>query len=96
MNLCFAKAKSEGDGANPLKSFGNRYNLKFAGFCLALQWVRCRLRYWNKFYTMSFMKTVMSIDSSQVDTSTRRYFDYGNTFLYRFGWLSKVGRKATL
>jgi MFS family permease len=65
----FAKAKSEGNtSTNPLKeSFGNRYNLKFVLLALfgatmgqGVVW------YTGQFYAMSFMKTVMSIDSSQV------------------------------
>jgi MFS family permease len=67
----FLQAKSEGNtSTNPLKeSFGNRYNLKFVLLALfgatmgqGVVW------YTGQFYAMSFMKTVMSLDSSQVDT----------------------------
>jgi hypothetical protein len=51
------------------RKFGNRYNLKFVLLALfgatmgqGVVW------YTGQFYAMSFMKTVMSIDSSQVDT----------------------------
>jgi MFS family permease len=93
----FAKAKSEGKtSANPLKeSFGNRYNLKFVLLALfgatmgqGVVW------YTGQFYAMSFMKTVMSIDSSQVDTLLGIALILGTPFFIVFGWLSdKVGRK---
>ena len=66
----FAQAKKEGTTSkNPLKeSFGNRYNLKFVLLALfgatmgqGVVW------YTGQFYAMSFMKTVMNVDSSQVD-----------------------------
>ena len=93
----FAKAKSEGKtSTNPLKeSFGNRYNLKFVLLALfgatmgqGVVW------YTGQFYAMSFMKTVMSIDSSQVDTLLGVSLILGTPFFIFFGWLSdKVGRK---
>ncbi len=93
----FAKAKSEGKtSTNPLKeSFGNRYNLKFVLLALfgatmgqGVVW------YTGQFYAMNFMKTVMSIDSSQVDTLLGIALIIGTPFFILFGWLSdKVGRK---
>jgi MFS family permease len=93
----FAKAKSEGKtSTNPLKeSFGNRYNLKFVLLALfgatmgqGVVW------YTGQFYAMNFMKTVMSIDSSQVDTLLGIALILGTPFFVFFGWLSdKVGRK---
>jgi MFS family permease len=93
----FAKAKSEGNtSTNPLKeSFGNRYNYKFVLLALfgatmgqGVVW------YTGQFYAMSFMKTVMSIDSSQVDTLLGIALILGTPFFVLFGWLSdKVGRK---
>ncbi|QZK89360.1 MULTISPECIES: MFS transporter [Flavobacterium] len=93
----FAKAKSEGKtSTNPLKeSFGNRYNLKFVLLALfgatmgqGVVW------YTGQFYAMSFLKTVMSIDSSQVDTLLGIALIMGTPFFIFFGWLSdKVGRK---
>lgn len=93
----FAKAKSEGNtSTNPLKeSFGNRYNYKFVLLALfgatmgqGVVW------YTGQFYAMSFMKTVMSIDSSQVDTLLGIALILGTPFFIVFGWLSdKLGRK---
>jgi MFS family permease len=93
----FAKAKSEGNtSTNPLKeSFGNRYNLKFVLLALfgatmgqGVVW------YTGQFYAMSFMKTVMAIDSSQVDTLLGIALVMGTPFFIVFGWLSdKIGRK---
>lgn len=93
----FAKAKSEGTTSkNPLKeSFGNRYNYKFVLLALfgatmgqGVVW------YTGQFYAMSFLKTVMSIDSSQVDTLLGIALVLGTPFFILFGWLSdKVGRK---
>ncbi|MBZ4044689.1 MFS transporter [Flavobacterium hibisci] len=93
----FAKAKKEGTtSASPLKeSFGNRYNLKFVLLALfgatmgqGVVW------YTGQFYAMSFMKTVMNIDSSQVDTLLGIALLLGTPFFIVFGWLSdKVGRK---
>jgi MFS family permease len=43
---------------------------------------------------MSFMKTVMSLDSSQVDTLLGIALILGTPFFCVFGWLSdKLGRK---
>ncbi len=93
----FAKAKKEGTtSANPLKeSFGNRYNLKFVLLALfgatmgqGVVW------YTGQFYAMSFMKTVMNVDSSQVDELLGIALLIGTPFFIVFGWLSdKVGRK---
>lgn len=93
----FAKAKKEGTtSTNPLKeSFGNRYNLKFVLLALfgatmgqGVVW------YTGQFYAMSFMKTVMNIDSSQVDELLGIALLIGTPFFIVFGWLSdKVGRK---
>jgi len=93
----FAKAKKEGTtSTNPLKeSFGNRYNLKFVLLALfgatmgqGVVW------YTGQFYAMSFMKTVMNIDSSQVDGLLGIALLLGTPFFIFFGWLSdKIGRK---
>lgn len=93
----FAKAKKEGTtSTNPLKeSFGNRYNLKFVLLALfgatmgqGVVW------YTGQFYAMSFMKTVMNVDSSQVDESLGIALLLGTPFFIIFGWLSdKIGRK---
>lgn len=93
----FAKAKKEGTtSANPLKeSFGNRYNLKFVLLALfgatmgqGVVW------YTGQFYAMSFMKTVMNIESSQVDSLLGIALLLGTPFFIVFGWLSdKIGRK---
>ncbi|PWB24915.1 MFS transporter [Flavobacterium sp. HTF] len=93
----FAKAKKEGTtSTNPLReSFGNRYNLKFVLLALfgatmgqGVVW------YTGQFYAMSFMKTVMNIDSSQVDSLLGIALLLGTPFFIVFGWLSdKVGRK---
>lgn len=93
----FAKAKSEGKtSTNPLKeSFGNHYNMKFvllaffgATMGQGVVW------YTGQFYAMSFMKTVMFIDSSQADTLLGIGLLLGTPFFIFFGWLSdKVGRK---
>jgi MFS family permease len=96
----FAKAKSEGKtSVNPLKeSFNNRFNLKFVLLALfgatmgqGVVW------YTGQFYAMSFMKTVQSIDTSQVDTLLGIALLIGTPFFVLFGWLSdKVGRKAIM
>lgn len=93
----FEKAKKEGTiSTNPLKeSFGNRYNLKFVLLALfgatmgqGVVW------YTGQFYAMSFMKTVMNIDSSQVDELLGIALLIGTPFFIVFGWLSdKIGRK---
>jgi MFS family permease len=96
----FAKAKSEGKtSVNPLKeSFGNKYNLKFVLLALfgatmgqGVVW------YTGQFYAMNFLKTVQSIDSSQVDTLLGIALLLGTPFFVVFGWLSdKVGRKVIM
>ncbi|MBP6374392.1 MAG: MFS transporter, partial [Flavobacterium sp.] len=93
----FAKAKSEGTTSkNPIQeSFGNKYNLKFVLLALfgatmgqGVVW------YTGQFYAMNFMKTVMNIDSSQVDTLLGIALILGIPFFIFFGWLSdKIGRK---
>ena len=96
----FAKAKAEGTtSSNPLKeSFGNKYNLKFVLLALfgatmgqGVVW------YTGQFYAMNFMKTVQSIDSSQVDTLLGVALILGTPFFVFFGWLSdKIGRKTIM
>ncbi|MBD3581003.1 MFS transporter [Flavobacterium selenitireducens] len=96
----FAKAKSEGKtSTNPLKeSFGNKYNLKFVLLALfgatmgqGVVW------YTGQFYAMSFLKTVMNVDSNQVDMLLGIALLLGTPFFVFFGWLSdKVGRKPIM
>lgn len=96
----FAKAKAEGKtSTNPLKeSFGNKYNLKFVLLALfgaamgqGVVW------YTGQFYAMSFLKTVMFVDSSQADGLLGLALLFGTPFFLFFGWLSdKVGRKAIM
>ena len=96
----FAKAKAEGKTtANPLKeSFGNKYNLKFVLLALfgaamgqGVVW------YTGQFYAMSFLKTVMAVDSNQVDALLGIALLIGTPFFVVFGWLSdKIGRKAIM
>jgi len=96
----FAKAKAEGKTTtNPLKeSFGNKYNLKFVLLALfgaamgqGVVW------YTGQFYAMSFLKTVMFIDSSQVDALLGIALLLATPFFVFFGWLSdRVGRKAIM
>src|SRR5690606_29305032 len=93
----FSKAKAEGKtSTNPLKeSFGNRYNLKFVLLALfgaamgqGVVW------YTGQFYSMSFMKTVMHLQSNQADTILGIALLLGTPFFVVFGWLSdKIGRK---
>lgn len=93
----FSKAKAEGKtSTNPLKeSFGNRYNLKFVLLALfgaamgqGVVW------YTGQFYSMSFMKTVMHLQSDQADTILGIALLLGTPFFVVFGWLSdKIGRK---
>lgn len=93
----FKKAQAEGKtSSNPIKeSFGHKYNLKFVLLALfgatmgqGVVW------YTGQFYAMNFMKTVMNIDSSQVDTLLGITLVLGTPFFIFFGWLSdKVGRK---
>lgn len=96
----FAKAKAEGKtSTNPLKeSFGNKYNLKFVLLALfgatmgqGVVW------YTGQFYAMNFMKTVMQVDSSQVDMLLGIALLVGTPFFVFFGWASdKVGRKVIM
>lgn len=96
----FAKAKAEGKTTtNPLKeSFGNKYNLKFVLLALfgaamgqGVVW------YTGQFYAMSYLKTVMSVESSQVDGLMGIALLFATPFFVFFGWLSdKVGRKAIM
>jgi len=96
----FAKAKAEGKtSTDPLKeSFGNKYNLKFVLLALfgaamgqGVVW------YTGQFYAMNFMKTVMHVESSQVDSLLGIALLLGTPFFVFFGWLSdKVGRKPIM
>lgn len=96
----FQKAKDEGKvSKNPLKeSFGNKYNFKFV--LLALFGVAMGqgvVWYTGQFYAMSFMKTVMNINSDQVDTLLGTALLIGTPFFVVFGWLSdKIGRKKVM
>lgn len=93
----FTKAKEEGTTSkNPLKdSFGNRYNLKFVLLALfgaamgqGVVW------YTGQFYSMSYMKTVMHLNSDEADMILGTALLMGTPFFILFGWLSdKVGRK---
>ena len=93
----FKKAKDEGTTSkNPLKeSFGNRYNMKFVLLALfgavmgqGVVW------YTGQFYSMSYMKTVMKVESDQLDSLLGIALLFGTPFFVFFGWLSdKVGRK---
>ncbi len=93
----FKKAKAEGKtSTNPLKeSFGNKYNLKFVLLALfgaamgqGVVW------YTGQFYSMSFMKTVMFLDSDQADIILGIALLLGTPFFVIFGKLSdRVGRK---
>lgn len=93
----FKKAKAEGKtSTNPLKeSFGNKYNLKFVLLALfgaamgqGVVW------YTGQFYSMSFMKTVMFLDSDQADTILGIALLFGTPFFVVFGKLSdRLGRK---
>jgi len=93
----FKKAKTEGKTSkNPLKeSFGNKYNLKFVLLALfgaamgqGVVW------YTGQFYSMSYMKTVMLLDSNQADMILGIALLFGTPFFIVFGKLSdKVGRK---
>ncbi len=96
----FAKAKAEGKTSkNPLKeSFGNKYNLKFVLLALfGATMGQGVIWYTGQFYAMSFMKTVLNIESSQVDTLLGIALLMGTPFFVVFGWLSdKVGRKSIM
>lgn len=96
----FAKAKKEGKtSTNPLKeSFGNRYNLKFVLLALfGATMGQGVIWYTGQFYAMSYIKTVMFVDSNQVDGLLGIALLLGTPFFVFFGWLSdKVGRKPIL
>jgi MFS family permease len=96
----FAKAKSEGKTSlNPLKeSFGNRYNLKFVLLALfGATMGQGVIWYTGQFYAMSFMKTVMNIESSQVDGLLGIALLLATPFFVVFGWLSdRIGRKTVM
>ncbi|RZJ28695.1 MAG: MFS transporter, partial [Flavobacterium sp.] len=96
----FAKAKSEGKtSTNPLKeSFGNRYNLKFVLLALfGATMGQGVIWYTGQFYAMSFMKTVMNVDSSQVDGLLGIALLFATPLFVVFGWLSdKIGRKRIM
>ncbi|SFS94297.1 MFS transporter [Sphingobacterium wenxiniae] len=93
----FKQAKAEGKTSkSPLReSFGNRYNLKFVLLALfgaamgqGVVW------YTGQFYSMSFMKTVMFLDSDQADMILGIALLFGTPFFVICGKLSdKVGRK---
>ncbi len=93
----FKKAKEEGKtSSNPLKdSFGNKYNLKFVLLALfgatmgqGVVW------YTGQFYSMSFMKTVMNLNTDQADMILGIGLLLGTPFFVVFGKLSdKLGRK---
>jgi len=93
----FKKVKAEGKTAkNPLKeSFGNSYNLKFVLLALfgatmgqGVVW------YTGQFYSMSFMKTVMLLESNQADMILGIALLLATPFFVVFGKLSdKLGRK---
>ncbi|MCC6700591.1 MAG: MHS family MFS transporter [Fluviicola sp.] len=93
----FQKAKDEGKvSKNPLKeSFGNKLNFKYV--LLALFGVvmgQGVVWYTGQFYAMSFLKTVMNVESQQVDTLLGVALAVGAPFFVVFGWLSdKIGRK---
>ena len=96
----FAKAKHEGKtSTNPLKeSFGNKYNFKFVLLALfGAVMGQGVIWYTGQFYAMNFMKTVMSIDSAQVDTLMAAALFAGTPLFILFGWLSdKIGRKPLM
>lgn len=96
----FVKAKAEGNiSKNPLKdSFGNKYNLKFVLLALfGATMGQGVIWYTGQFYAMNFMKTVLAIDSSQVDTLLGIALLFGTPFFVVFGWLSdKIGRKSIM
>lgn len=96
----FAKAKKEGKtSTNPLKeSFGNRYNLKFVLLALfGATMGQGVIWYTGQFYAMSYIKTVMFVDSNQVDGLLGIALLLGTPFFVVFGWLSdKIGRKPIL
>ncbi|MBS1548327.1 MAG: MHS family MFS transporter [Bacteroidetes bacterium] len=96
----FTKAKEEGKtSSNPLKeSFGNKYNFKYVLLALfGAVMGQGVIWYTGQFYAMSFMKTVMNIDSAQVDTMMAMSLFVATPLFVLFGWLSdKVGRKPIM
>lgn len=96
----FAKAKAEGKTTtNPLKeSFGNKYNLKFVLLALfGAAMGQGVIWYTGQFYAMSFIKTVMAVDSNQVDGLLGLALLFATPFFVIFGWLSdKIGRKPIM
>jgi MFS family permease len=96
----FAEAKAQGKtSTNPLReSFGNKYNLKFVLLALfGATMGQGVIWYTGQFYAMSFMKTVLNINSSQVDTLLGIALLLGTPFFVFFGWISdKVGRKTIM
>ena len=96
----FAKAKEEGKtSTNPLKeSFGNKYNFKYVLLALfGAVMGQGVIWYTGQFYAMSFLKTVMNIDSAQVDTLMALALFVATPLFVLFGWLSdKVGRKPIM
>lgn len=93
----FKKAKEEGKtSSNPLKdSFGNKYNLKFVLLALfGATMGQGVIWYTGQFYSMSFMKTVMNLDTDQADMILGIALILGTPFFVVFGKLSdKLGRK---
>lgn len=93
----FKKAKEEGKTSkSPLKdSFGNKYNLKFVLLALfgaamgqGVVW------YTGQFYSMSFMKMIMHLQTDQADMILGIALLCGTPFFVVFGALSdKIGRK---
>lgn len=96
----FAKAKAEGKTTtNPLKeSFGNKYNLKFVLLALfGAAMGQGVIWYTGQFYAMSFIKTVMAVESNQVDGLLGLALLFATPFFVVFGWLSdKIGRKPIM
>lgn len=96
----FAKAKAEGQTAtNPLtESFGNKYNMRFVLLALfGATMGQGVIWYTGQFYAMSFLKTVMNVESTQVDTLLGIALLLGTPFFIFFGWLSdKIGRKTVM
>src|SRR5690606_6620075 len=92
----FTKTKSEGKiSKNPLKeSFGNKLNLKFVLLALfGATMGQGVIWYTGQFYSMSFMKTVMFLDSDQADIILGIALLFGTPFFVVFGRLSDtVGR----
>lgn len=96
----FAKAKAEGQTTtNPLaESFGNKYNMRFVLLALfGATMGQGVIWYTGQFYAMNFLKTVMNVDATQVDTLLGIALLLGTPFFIFFGWLSdKIGRKTVM